>query len=100
VRLSLTRTGGFAGLRQEASVDDAALPPGERAELLRLVAEAGLWTLRAALQGPPPAPDRYRYRLVAEDGDRRCDLRVAEEALPEGLLRLVRWLEGRGRAAR
>jgi hypothetical protein len=100
VRLSLTRTGGFAGLRQEASVDDAALSPGERAELLRLVAEADLWTLRAELQAPPPAPDRFRYRLVVEDGDRRCELRVAEEALSAPLRRLVRWLEGRGRAAR
>jgi hypothetical protein len=98
VRLSLTRTGGFAGLRREASVDDADLAPGERAELLQLVAEAGLWTLRAELKGPPPAPDRFRYRLVAEDGDRRCELRVAEEALPEGLRRLVRWMERRGKS--
>ncbi len=98
MRITLTRTGGLAGLRQEASVDDAALSPGERAELARLVAAAGVFTLPPAA-GPPPAPDRFRYRLVVEDGDRRLELRVAEEALPEGLRRLVRWVEGR-RSAR
>jgi hypothetical protein len=100
VRIALTRTGGFAGLRQEASVDDAGLAPGERTELARLVAAAGVFSLRPEAGGPPPAPDRFRYRLVVEDGGRRCDLRLAEEALPEGLRRLVRWLEERARPAR
>jgi hypothetical protein len=95
VRITLTRTGGLAGLRQKTVVDDTALPPPERAELRRLVAKAALFSLPSELSGPSPAPDRFRYRLSAEDGGRRCDVRAAEETLPEELRRLVRWLEER-----
>lgn len=97
MRIALTRTGGFAGLRQQASLDGDALSPAERAELLRLVGEAGVFSLRPEAGGPAPAPDRFRYRLVVEDGARRCDLRLAEEALPEAVRRLVRWVEERAR---
>jgi hypothetical protein len=100
VKLVLTRTGGVAGLRLEASIDAADLPPRARGELLRLVEAAGLFTLRVEPSAIPAAPDRFRYRLVVEDGARRCDLRVAEDALPEGLRRLVRWVEGRAGPAR
>ncbi len=95
MRIALTRTGGFGGLRQAASVDEAALPPGEREELRRLVAAADPWSLPAELPAPRPAPDRFRYRLSVEDGGRRCEVRAAEEAMPEPLRALVRWVEGR-----
>jgi hypothetical protein len=95
MRVRLSRTGGFGGLSQSASVDEDALEPGERDQLRRLVAEADLWSLPADLSGPAPAADRFRYRITAEDGGRRHEIRVREEALPDELRPLVRWLEGR-----
>ena len=50
MRLALTRTGGFGGLRQAASVDEDSLTPDERDELRRLVRDADLWSL------PPELP--------------------------------------------
>ncbi len=91
----LSRTGGFGGLGQTATVDDAALPSAERDELRSLVERADLWSLPPEVPAPSPAPDRFRYRITAEDGERRREVRVREEALPDSLRDLVRWLEDR-----
>lgn len=95
MRVVLTRSGGFAGLRQAASVDEEALAPDERQELRRLVEHAGLRSLAAGPSAPSPAADRFRYRITAEDGDRRWEIRISEETLSAGLRDLVRWLEQR-----
>jgi hypothetical protein len=95
MRLRLVRTGGFGGLVQAAAADEDALAPEELAELRRLVADADPWSLPPELSPPSPGPDRLRYRLTVEDGSRRREIRVAEEALPDRLRPLVRWLEQR-----
>jgi hypothetical protein len=96
LRLALTRSGGFGGVRQTFTVDEAALAPADRAELSRLAAAADLWNLPAELSVPAPAPDRFTYRLHAEDGARTKDVRFSELAMTEGLRELVRWVEGKG----
>ncbi len=98
MRLTLTRTGGFGGFAQTFSVDAAQLTERERSALERLVAAAGVWSAPAELVARTPAPDRFRYRLVIEDGEdgaRRRELRADEEAMPAPLRALVRWVEGR-----
>jgi hypothetical protein len=100
MRLHLVRTGGFGGPGLSATADEDVLAPAERAELRRLVADADPWSLPAELAAPSPRPDRFRYRLTVEDGARRQEVRVAEEALPDRLRPLVRWLEQRLAAGR
>jgi hypothetical protein len=95
MRIHLGRTGGFGGLGQTAAVDDSTLADDEREELRRLVEHADPWSLPDDVPGPAPAPDRFRYRLTVEDGERRREIRVREEALPETLRPLVRWMEDR-----
>lgn len=99
MRITLTRTGGVGGVGMNATLDAAALPAAERAELERLVAAAGLWTSPARLLAPARAPDRFRYQLRIEEGPRRREIRVAEEVLPEPLRELVRWVEARAAPA-
>ncbi len=100
MRVELTRSGGFGGFRQTATADETTLAAGERDELLELVAAADLWSLPSELPGPAPSPDGFRYRIAAQEGDRRHEIRVAEEALPDRLRPLVRWLERRVGAVR
>ncbi len=103
MRLTLTRAGGFGGFAQTFAVDGDRLTARERSELERLVAAAGVWSAPAELVARTPAPDRFRYRLSIEDGEaadaggvRRRELRADEEAMPEPLRALVRWVERRG----
>jgi len=100
MRIQLTRTGGFGGPGHAASVDDASLGPEEREELRRLLEGVDLWSVPQDLVAPSPRPDRFRYRITAEEGGRRREIRASEEALPEPLRRLVRWLEQRARPSR
>ncbi len=97
MRVSLALTGGVGGLRLSRVLDAGRLTPGERVELERLLDEAGFWTSPARLESRSPAPDRLHYRLTVEDGPRRHEVLAAEEAAPEALRALVRWVEERAR---
>jgi hypothetical protein len=96
MRVTLVRSGGFAGLQRTAAVDGAALPQAERHELDALVAGAGFHALPPTLSAP--APDRFRYRLTVEDDAGRVHTVVVDEAAMTDRLRaLVAWVEARGR---
>ena len=77
--VTVTRTGGFAGLTRTGELDTATAPDGERVE--------------QTLQGLDPAripdnipqPDRYRFHIRAGD----VDLNVAEQDLDPDLAWLV-----------
>jgi hypothetical protein len=100
MRLTLTLTGGVAGARVRRDLDGSALTARDRDHLERLLAEAGFWSAPARIESRSPAPDRLRYRLAVEDGERRREVLAAEEAMPEPLRALVRWVEARSKPAR
>jgi hypothetical protein len=87
VRIEVERSGGFAGIRSSRSVDTNRLTAPEAAEWQRLVDAADL----AALEGPArnPAPDRFRYVISIDDGDRRRRATLDEEDLNHGRRELV-----------
>ncbi|HEV7756415.1 MAG TPA: protealysin inhibitor emfourin [Mycobacteriales bacterium] len=63
MRITVTRTGGFGGLRVERSVDTSGRP--DAAEWEELVRTAGLDSVPAS----PPQPDRFGY-VIDVDGRR------------------------------
>jgi hypothetical protein len=79
MHITVTRTGGFAGLRTERSVDTDGRP--DAAEWEELVRTAGL----DAAPASPPQPDRFTYRI---DVDGRT-VTVAEQDLTGPLHTLV-----------
>jgi hypothetical protein len=80
MRITVTRTGGFAGLRQERSVDTSTRDDAK--ELEELVRTARL----DAVPASPPQPDRYVYK-VDVDGK---EVTVAEPDLDGPLHTLVK----------
>ena len=77
--VTVTRTGGFAGLSRTGELDTAAVPDGDRVEQ----AVRALDTAR--IPDNQPQPDRYRYRLQAGE----TELTVAEQDLDPELAWLV-----------
>jgi hypothetical protein len=70
VRISVRRSGGFAGIDEEVgSVDTATLPSAIRDEVESLVQEAGFFALPRAVEGEVGA-DQFRYAVTVEDGGR------------------------------
>ncbi len=93
MRVTLVRSGGFAGLRRTTAIDGAALGPADADALRALVDGARFFALPAAM--PAPQPDRFQYRLTVEEGGRSHTVVVDEAALGAELGALVRWLEAR-----
>lgn len=65
MEVHVTRSGGFAGLRAEATIDTSVLAEPARSAIEQLVAAAA----PAAGSVPPPrGADRFQYTLSAADG--------------------------------
>ena len=88
MRIEITRSGGFAGVRRHVVVDSAALPDEERAAVEGLVAAASFFALPARLTSP--ARDAFQYDVTIEREDARHHVQVDENAAPEPLRALVR----------
>jgi hypothetical protein len=92
MRITLTRSGGFAGiLPPPVTLDTAALPRGVARRIEELVASADFFNLPHTLAAPTRQPDRLQFtvRIVKDDGQEHtvtCD----EEAASEPFLELVR----------
>ena len=91
MRLTLTRSGGFAGLLPPPmELDTAALPRPVAKQIEGLVASAGFFNLPKTLAAPTRQPDRLQFTvcIVGDDG-REHTVTCDEEAAPEPFLELV-----------
>jgi hypothetical protein len=100
LRLSVERTGGFAGVTITTTVDAAGLPPDEARRLRQMVDEADFFNLPRKITTRSPQPDRFQYELRVEANGRQHTVTVSEEAMPPKLKPLVKWLMEAARKGR
>lgn len=96
MKVSLERSGGFAGIRVSIVVDTDSLNPEEAAHLRNLVGAAGVFATESAGLSEG-RPDQYIYRLTAAEGDRIHEVIVREPDIPQKLRPLLDWLVARAR---
>lgn len=94
MKIRIARTGGFAGLSLRATIDVDLLPPAERADVLRLAAEADLAALPADLRAA--APDRFRFELEWDGMRLAADEAAAPAPLRALFARLIDLARGGG----
>jgi len=92
MRITFTRSGGFAGVRLRATVNEGELPAEAAAHLRQLVEEADCFQLPGKIVADRKQPDRFQYELFIDDGERRNSILVDEEAVTPALLPLLEWL--------
>jgi hypothetical protein len=92
MRMTIERTGGFAGMRLTKVIDASNLPTEEKNQLRRLVDAADFLRLPATLISKTPQPDRFQYRLTLEDDAQQHTVVVSEQAVPGTLRPLIEWL--------
>ncbi len=92
MRATLERTGGFAGIRLNTSVDDATLDSGNVKRLHQLVKQADFFHLPEIIAPSSPQPDRFQYKVTIVDGVHKHTVTVSETAIPSSLKPLVDWL--------
>ncbi len=100
MRIHFERSGGFAGLRLEATVDTETLPAETADTLRQLVRAAHVFDLPALMAPANPGADRFCYQLTIEDRGRRRVIEACESAIPGELQPLLRFLTARARSAR
>ena len=95
MQLTLTRSGGFAGLLPPpVTLDTAALPCPAAEQIEGLVAAAGFFNLPQTMAAPTRQPDRLQFTLrIVDDDGREHTVTSDEEAASEPFLELVRTLQ-------
>jgi hypothetical protein len=95
MRLTLIRSGGFAGLlRPPVTVDTADLPRAAAKQIEGLVASAGFFNLPHTLAAPTRQPDRLQFSLrIVNDDCREHTVTCDEEVAPESFLDLIRTVQ-------
>ena len=69
MRLTLTRSGGFAGLmRPPVTLDTSTLPPAEARKIESLLESAQFFQL-PSVGAAPTQPDRFQFTLTVEKPD-------------------------------
>ncbi len=99
MRISLERSGGFAGIRLTTTVDTDSLADDEARTLQQLVESSDFFHLPATLMPQKPQPDRFQYTLTVETDDKSHTVTAAETALPAKARPLFEWLAQRARRA-
>src|SRR5256885_1455942 len=92
MRLTLTRSGGLAGVFPPAvTLDTRALPGPVTRRIEQLVASADFFNLPHTLAAPARQPDRFQFTVrIANDDGREHTVTCDEEVAPEPLLELIR----------
>ncbi len=99
MKVSFSQTGGFAGLRREATLDSEQLSAEDNRALHDLVQQAGFFELPPKLAPPQPGADRLQYNITVEANDRRHTVEVSDEAVPAQLQPLLEHLKANARPA-
>ena len=94
MRLTLSRSGGFAGLvRPPVVVDTAKLPPAHAKRCHALIDTARFFSLPEKLAGTSQ-PDRFEYRLEVQHEDGRTHgVTFSETNAAPALLELVQAIQ-------
>ena len=96
MKISVTRTGGFAGVTDElGSVDTAQLDAAARQKLEQAVRRMKFFELPARLPSEPVGADLFAYRVTVRDGPREHSVTfTGEEGAAATLRELLEAMDG------
>ena len=100
MRILFERTGGFAGLKLRAALEEKSLSPRELRRLHKLLEKSRFFTLPLRMESPGASPDRFQYRLTVEDRNCSHTVQASEDAIPPEMRPLVEWLTTTARQQR
>jgi emfourin len=89
MKISLVRSGGFAGMRQQVHVDTSALDPNSAQQFRKLVDAADLPLLSEPTIRVKSEPDRFCYTLTVDDGVQQHSITFEEHRIPDSVRPLI-----------
>jgi len=93
MRVSLERSGGFAGISRTHSISSDELPPDEAQEIADLVGQARFFELPPVIRSTAPGADRFQYKITVESEHGSHTVQVDEAAVPPRLQPVLTWMK-------
>ena len=90
MRVTVERSGGFAGITRTASVDRDALAPEDARTMEELVRDLG--DAAPIARAPSSERDRFEYSVTLETGEGVRTIRASESEVSPSLRRLIEWV--------
>lgn len=90
--IHLERSGGFAGMRTEVTLDTESLPAEEARKLEEMLESAGFFKMPAKFATPKKGADYFQYRITAKLKEKEHTVELSEPQLPDELRPLLRSL--------
>src|SRR5712692_4499523 len=97
MRIHFERTGGFAGIRLQTTVDTDQLPPKEARQLSSLVDAAKLFDLPDHAPAASQGADQFQYQLVVDAPGKQKTIATSDAAANQNLQALWDWLTDQAR---
>lgn len=97
MRLTLERSGGFAGIGQTHSISTDQLRPEEAQKLCDLLEAAGFFALPSVIRSTERGADRFQYRVTVESERGTHTVQVDEAAVPARLQPVLDWIRHKGK---
>jgi len=97
MRVSVERSGGFAGINQTTRVSTDELPAEQGHEVASLVEAAGFFELPSVISSTGPGGDRFQYKITVEGEQGAHTVQVDEAAVPPRLRPLLNWMKNSAR---
>jgi hypothetical protein len=92
MRISLERTGGFAGLSRTTTVDTTNISEEKAKQLPQILETADFFNLPTYIAGNTSQPDRFHYRFTIENNGQSHTVSVGEAAINGSLKSLLEWI--------
>jgi hypothetical protein len=97
MQVSVERSGGLMGAPLTTMLDTSNLTAIDAAQLQELIEAADFFHLPAIIPSAAQ-PDRFRYTITVQAGDRQHTVAVGESTLPSTLKPLLDWVMEMGRS--
>lgn len=100
MRIHFERAGGFTGMRIEADIDTAALPPEDARELATLIEAVHFFDLPPRFTSSTPGADQFEYTIMVESEERHHTVHTTDAGAPPDLRPLLQRLTRLARSQR
>lgn len=92
VRIHFERSGGFAGIEIEISIETDDLPTEEAQEVERLIEICNFFALPVKPNNKLPWPDQFQYKITIESEDMTHAIEISDSTAPQEMQPLLQKL--------
>ena len=93
MRVTVDRSGGFAGIKQTKSVSTEVIPAEDAEKLKGLVDAAGFFQLPPVIHSTQPGADSFQYKVTVEGEHGTHTVQVGEAEVPPSLRPVLDWVK-------